>query len=527
MRRAFVMGSNGPDSFGALKYALDDAARVKEELSSPRCAFTVTEPEANCRAPAVRQQLFEFVENCVEDDTVLCYFSGHGFLARGSLFLLWHDSNIDRLLTTTIPVSDILQALRICPAENKLLILDCCHAGTVVNMAGLKGAEHVELSDAEMKPENHLVLMASNRLEKARELEYLGGSFMTSVICSALSHDFIAADFDRDKRISVEDLRRWLEKEARRHNANHPDKRVPYPYIFGQKKGEFFLTADSSNWRPIEIPAPDGSTLIALPRYPSYGVLCIGKYPVTNAQYRRFVETTDDGAIVAPKGVRFTRSADGTPHWNKKFAPWDEPLFNKPDQPVVCVSYDDAMAYCNWIESLDEGWDHPKVSLPTAQLWDFAAFGTDFPPRDPAQWLSRTPAIHEKADSPALMDSTGRRTNAWGVSDLVGNVWEWCRGNIVGPFTKEALPLPEAERQRKDVRLNPQVRGGGYLDDIAKTEIFLSAAELPQRTNTRQSDLGFRIAAEISLSKLPPEVVKALEACPKYPDVTFEMPVLA
>src|SRR5262249_53332505 len=157
---------------------------------------------------------------------------GHGFLSRGSLFLLWHDSNIDRLLTTTIPVSDILQALRVCPAENKLLVLDCCHAGTVVNMAGLKGATQVELSDAELRPENHLVLMERNRQEKARELDDLGGSFMTSAICEALSSIFSAADFDRDRRISFEDLRRCLEKEARRHNSAHPDRRVPYPYVF-------------------------------------------------------------------------------------------------------------------------------------------------------------------------------------------------------------------------------------------------------------------------------------------------------
>jgi formylglycine-generating enzyme required for sulfatase activity len=225
--------------------------------------------------------------------------------------------------------------------------------------------------------------------------------------------------------------------------------------------------------------------------------------------------------------VRFTRSAEGEPLWNKRFAPWDDPTFNDPDHPVVCVSYDDAMAYCNWVETLYGPLTHPKVSLPTAQLWDFAAFGTDFPPRDPAQWLNRTPAIHQKADAPALMDRTGRRTNAWGVSDLIGNVWEWCRGNIVGPFTKEIMPLPEAERRRKDVRLNPQVRGGGYLDDIARTEIFLSAAQLPRQTNTRQSDLGFRIAAEISFDELPPEAVEALKACPEYPDVVFEMPILA
>jgi hypothetical protein len=79
----------------------------------------------------------------------------------------------------------------------------------------------------------------------------------------------------------------------------------------------------------------------------------------------------------------------------------------------------------------------------------------------------------------------------------------------------------------KDPRLNPQVRGGGYLDDLSRTEIFLAAAELPRRTNTRQSDLGFRIAAEVELDLLPREAIAALEACPEYQSVHFEMPTLA
>src|SRR5208282_5015026 len=137
------------------------------------------------------------------------------------------------------------------------------------------------VSETEIRPENHLVLMASNRLERARELRWLRASFMTKSIAAALGERFADADLDGDNRISIGDLRRWLESQAKRHNKDHPDHPVPVPFLFGQSKGEYYLTTGGGDWEPYELPWADGSTMVVLPRHPRGGVLCLSKHPIT------------------------------------------------------------------------------------------------------------------------------------------------------------------------------------------------------------------------------------------------------
>jgi hypothetical protein len=330
MRRAFVMGSNGPANLSPLRYARRDAKRIGRSLRSPSCGFEIIEPGPRESISAVRQQLYTVVEACSGQDTFICYFSGHGFLEKGALFLLWRNTQLDRLLSTALPVSDIMYALRYCKAQNKLLILDCCHAGAVVNMTGLRDGAGTSVKDLEISPENHLVLMASDRLEKARELDEIQGGFLTTNICAALAEKLSQADKDGDNRISIHDLKQWLEERAKAHNRQFPDRTVPYPYLFGQQKGDFFLTIGASDWVPYELPWPDGSTMVVLPIRPTDGyALLIGKHPITNAQYRRFVE---EGRGREPSGEHFIDS-----RWQGSFYPWREVEFSDPEQPVVCV----------------------------------------------------------------------------------------------------------------------------------------------------------------------------------------------
>ena len=84
MRRAFVIGSNGPADLGPLRFAHQDAERIKTCLSGGRCGFEVSVPEQGTEAFEVRRQLFSVAESCATSDTFVCYFSGHGVLEKGA-----------------------------------------------------------------------------------------------------------------------------------------------------------------------------------------------------------------------------------------------------------------------------------------------------------------------------------------------------------------------------------------------------------------------------------------------------------
>ncbi|MEL7005813.1 MAG: hypothetical protein AAFN93_24255, partial [Bacteroidota bacterium] len=146
-----------------------------------------------------------------------------------------------------ISIARITEAMSYCRAKSKLLILDCCHAGAVVNALGLKSGSGVPVEEITTISDSYLALMASSRLEKTREHDSLKGGFLTTHICSALSGCFYEADTDKDNRISIQDLKRWLDSKALEHNRSYPNDRVPFPYLSGQYKGEIFLAIRDSN----------------------------------------------------------------------------------------------------------------------------------------------------------------------------------------------------------------------------------------------------------------------------------------
>jgi formylglycine-generating enzyme required for sulfatase activity len=363
-------------------------------------------------------------------------------------------------------------------------------------MTGFKDGSGTAVRDLEITPDNHLILMASDRLEKARELEILGGSFLTANVCTALSTKLEEADKDGDSRLSVQELKLWLDECAKEHNKKYPALSVPYPYLFGQQKGGFFLTLGNSPWEPYEIPFPDGSTMVVLPSKDEYGrALLVSKYPVTNKQYRDFVNEAR-GKVSEPVGEHFI---DG--RWQGSFYPWRHPEFEDPEKPVVCVNAEEASWYCFWLD--ESNIDGCYVSLPHVYEWDFAAFGTFYPNSDPQTWLSTGQIIHHKAQYPAIIDKSGGRTNIRGISDLIGNVWEWCGG------TNDSFYEPVIINRPRETR-RTEVRGGSYLDDLERTRPFVEAHLLEKGTRTSHSDLGFRISARMAVSHLPSEVQKAL-----------------
>jgi formylglycine-generating enzyme required for sulfatase activity len=166
----------------------------------------------------------------------------------------------------------------------------------------------------------------------------------------------------------------------------------------------------------------EGQHKLYLPEYR------IGKYPVTNAEFGRFVEA---GGYQQKRWWTEAGWAEKEkPRW--EYEPWTEPRswrdgrFNQPNQPVVGISWYEAVAYCRWL-STDTG---QPYRLPTEAEWEKAARGPDgrrYPwghqfeagclnARQGTQW------VH--AATPVGIYPTG--ASPFGLFDCAGNVWEWC-----------------------------------------------------------------------------------------------------
>jgi formylglycine-generating enzyme required for sulfatase activity len=523
-RIAFTAGSNGPAGPNQLKYALTDQARMSRVLSSRFCGFEVHQTNPGTTVTELRQGIFEAAERCRPGDTLVVSFAGHAIVDGDEFFLFWHDSHPSRLLQTALPGRDVFMALNRSRATSKLLILDCCRAGAVLG-DGFRSEPGTSLQEVSKAASSFHMLLASDRLEEAREIKSLGGGFLTVKFCDALER-FV--DADNDGQTSLSDAVDWIRAEAEHHNRwvnQHKDslypEEVPIPLVMGKERGPLILTTRPS-WEPWNFNI--GSVQMTL--LPVYGelpfhALAISKHPITNSQYREFMSDMGGASSeLEPDGYAYDAQ---NMTWEKRFKPQRDRLFQADDLPVVCVDYWRALRYCAWASN-KYGWradgrtvsDHVElssrpdpISLPTPEEWSFAAYG-DFQPHSPLRGgrgllptpVRRQPEMHQMTESPAPVDRTGARTNSLGVSDMFGNVWEWCLGTSIANVASVAMRGTEELHSPRTVEL----RGGGFLDDAAQVSPYIRASELKDGLNTSHTDLGFRIATYVRVASLPEQV---------------------
>ncbi|MGA2957487.1 MAG: formylglycine-generating enzyme family protein [Thermodesulfobacteriota bacterium] len=167
----------------------------------------------------------------------------------------------------------------------------------------------------------------------------------------------------------------------------------------------------------------------------------LGKYEVTVGEFRKFVDSTGyrteaekgDGCLTLT-GV----------NWKKdRNANWRSPGFPINDKhPVVCVSWNDAVAFARWME----GRGGKTYRLPTEAEWEYAArdggkkmkysWGDGEPSGNIADesakrripnWSGLWDIWSGYDDGYAYTAPVGSfRPNGLGMYDMMGNVWEWC-----------------------------------------------------------------------------------------------------
>ena len=270
--------------------------------------------------------------------------------------------------------------------------------------------------------------------------------------------------------------------------------------------------------------------------------------PVTNAQFREFVEATgyitfcenaphasdypdaDPALLVAASAVFVPppgRVDLGNAYQWWQFvtgANWRHPqgphssIADFDDHPVVHLAYADIEAYADWMGK----------QLPTEAEWEWAArgaggdtefaWGEELAPggRHLANtWQGEFPWQNLAEDGHAGTSPVGAYpSNAYGLSDMIGNVWEWTCDWYTPRHSEPAAKaccIPSNPRGGAlDASYDPAqphnriprkvMKGGSHLCAPNYCQRYRPAARLSQPVDTSTSHLGFRCVVRNSVS---------------------------
>ena len=223
----------------------------------------------------------------------------------------------------------------------------------------------------------------------------------------------------------------------------------------------------------------------------------MGKVEVTRSQYAAFVRET---RRVQPSGCNSTRSGR---FLNNPKANWQNPGFPQQDnEPVVCVSWDDAQAYAKWLS----GKTGKPYRLPSEAEWEYAARGGTAGSR---YWADGSTAAACKyasvadtafksvargmqsfpcADGYTYTAPVGRyAANAFGLHDMLGNVWEWVEDCWNQGYAGASVRAEPRATGTCEIRV---FRGGAWN---SKPATVRAAYRDRDTKDERHENLGFRV----------------------------------
>ena len=204
-----------------------------------------------------------------------------------------------------------------------------------------------------------------------------------------------------------------------------------------------------------------GSTVeeIETPHSVTVSSFSIGKYEVTVGQYKAYCAATGTAMPYAPEWG-----------WNDK-------------HPMVNISYNEAVAYCNWLgEEYGGDW-----RLPTEAEWEFAARGGNNSKGYTYSGGNDLDELAWYADNAGGKTQTAgrKKSNELGIYDMSGNVWERCK-DWYGDYSSSAQSNPKGPSSGSRRVLRGGSCGNAATDCRVANRTYCSPGN-------RYDDSGFRV----------------------------------
>ena len=192
----------------------------------------------------------------------------------------------------------------------------------------------------------------------------------------------------------------------------------------------------------------------------------LGQHPVTNAQYRAFVQARE--------------------HWAPDV--WRREGFDGDEQPATGVDWSDARAFCTWLSQASG----VRAALPTEAQWEWAARGGEarkYP------WGLEDPTPERAVFGRRRLAPVGGRpagASPCGAEDMAGNVWEWTSTAWGSSVSDPDISVSgdEIDSGKSSLSASRVVRGGSWVD---RPRLLRAAFRNLRPPVFRNELLGFRV----------------------------------
>lgn len=513
-KRALVVGIDEYRNVRTLVNAGNDARAIAEALA--HVGYQVKLLDSHPARGELLDELRAFKNRIEGGDEVVFFFSGHGVQLGDTNYLLPSDvRNLSegQVRDDAVSLSRILADLRSQRPAFTLAIVDACRdnpfrsTGRAIGGKGLTGVAGAT---------GQMVIYAAGEGQQALDRLNDRDRSPNGVFTRVFKREMLRAG------VPIHQVLRNVRDEVFALARGEGHEQVPA--IYDQVIGNFYFVsgraqevADESLAGPMVRIEP-GCFMMGSPTWESgredderqhwvciERVYEIGRFEVTVGQFRRFADSagyrTDAERDVGGRSGCFTLEKGGDKWDWRKGRSWRSPGFDQgEDHPVVCVSWNDAQKYLDWLNGQRLG----GYRLATEAEWEYAAragssgsrpWGEDpdgacryanVPDQTKSPfggflWSQR----HDCADGYWYTAPVGRyKANRWGLQDMIGNVWEWtCSGYDPGYGDGE---LGCADRASLFV-----TRGGSW---IGNPRFARSAIRFRYSPTSRLDVLGFRLA---------------------------------
>ncbi|MFK7862530.1 MAG: SUMF1/EgtB/PvdO family nonheme iron enzyme [Granulosicoccus sp.] len=267
-------------------------------------------------------------------------------------------------------------------------------------------------------------------------------------------------------------------EETQPPEARTPNRQKPASdRQFTRKPGDTYRdTLEDGSQGPAMVIIPAGRYLMGSPdgeghedEHPQHEVVIpapfsMGQYAVSFAEFDAFCEATGRDAI--------------------------KDAFGRDKQPVINVSWHDAVAYCQWLSTMS-GQDY---CLPSEARWEYACRAGTTTPWNTGTKLGTDQANFARTHSETVpVDQYA--PNDFGLYQMHGNVWEWCQDAWQDDY--KGAPTDGSAKDSRSNSTARALRGGSWINFDGNCRSSYRRSSHP---DGRYYSIGFRVSC---LSPIP------------------------